>query len=660
MEKNNLYIWQERYEKAKTEFEEYVAQMKKNQAQYDGTLMPDKGKEVKVIYNFTKELIESAIDSSIPYPKVEPRVKSEKNEELARKIEAMLVNEVKRINFDTLNDLDERTTKIMGGNVALVEWNNRIKTHSTVGDIDVRLVSPTRFIPQDGVYELDRMDYFFLDFDDTKENIKKIYNVDIDAESLDPDRTDEEAEDCVTQKWALYKNQNGGIGAFSWVGDVVLIDDENYQQRAKEVCSVCGLSKPIGESKCSCGSTKWEQRKLKYEELTEDVLDAEGNVLIPAMSIAKDEYGNYKYQQIEEPVYDIDPLTGEQMPVYDQIFDDMMNPIGEQQRMQMVDTTYEEPTKIPYYVPKHYPVAIRKNVSALEKVFGDSDAEMIFDAQDQANKLATRLIKKAHNNSQILSKLKRSSFNFENDLMILELDSPDELAAIKSFDLRFDVGQEINLINQLYFWAKSLLGINDSSQGKQDTTATSGRAKEAQISRAQARQASKIVMKNAFYQDIYQAMFEFALAYMDEPREYPFKSNKGDEEAMTFNRYEFLEQDEYGNWFYNDNFYITTDSQGSNAESRQYNLDLMLADFQAGLYGNPQDPETILDFWKDRESMNYPNAKRHVARWQEKVDKMQEQQEEMMLMQELAKQQAQQQAMGAMPMDVTGGITNEM
>ena len=141
MKNNNLHIWQERYEKAKTEFEEHVAQMKKNQAQYDGTLMPDKGKEVKVIYNFTKELIESAIDSSIPYPKVEPRVKSEKNEELARKIEAMLVNEVKRINFDTLNDLDERTTKIMGGNVALVEWNNRIKTHSTVGDIDVRLVS---------------------------------------------------------------------------------------------------------------------------------------------------------------------------------------------------------------------------------------------------------------------------------------------------------------------------------------------------------------------------------------------------------------------------------------------------------------------------------------------------------------------------------------
>ena len=66
----------------------------------------------------------------------------------------------------------------------------------------------------------------------------------------------------------------------------------------------------------------------------------------------------------------------------------------------------------------------------------------------------------------------------------------------------------------------------------------------------------------------------------------------------------------------------------------------MLADFNAGLYGNPQDPETVLAFWKDRESMNYPNAKRQVARWQEKVDRIQEMQEEQQLMQEIMQQQA--------------------
>ena len=83
-----LSIWQERYDRAKNEFEEVRVQMEKNQKQYEGTLQPERGKETVTIYNFTKELIESAIDPAIPYPKVEPQIKTEENIQLARKIEA--------------------------------------------------------------------------------------------------------------------------------------------------------------------------------------------------------------------------------------------------------------------------------------------------------------------------------------------------------------------------------------------------------------------------------------------------------------------------------------------------------------------------------------------------------------------------------------------
>ena len=615
-----LSIWQERYDRAKNEFEEVRVQMEKNQKQYEGTLQPERGKETVTIYNFTKELIESAIDPAIPYPKVEPQVKTEENIQLARKIEAMLVNEIKRINLDPFNDLDERITKAMGGDVALIEWNTRIKTHNSVGDIDLRLIKPTRFIPQDGIFDVERMDYYFLDFEDTKQNIQRIYGVDVDAETVDPDRVSEQPDDVVTQKWAIYKNEEGGIGAFSWVGDKVLIDDEKFQQRSKKVCAKCGMQKPAGESKCACGSKTWKTQHLDYEELTEDIMNGAGELLVPATTVAKDEFGNLKYRQEEIPVEEMNPLTGQMEQQYEQIFDEQMNVIGDRPMTEIVETAYEEPTRIPYYVPRHYPIAIRKNVSEADMVFGESDAEMIFEMQDKANKLATRLVEKAFNSSQILAKPKMSDFTFENGLQVINIGSPDELAQIKSIDLRFDTTQEIALINQLYFWAKSLLGINDSSQGKQDTTATSGRAKEAQISRAQARQASKVVMKESFYRQIYRCMFEFALAYMDEPRNYPFRTETGDEEDVTFNRYEFLERDEYGNWHYNDLFLIGTDAAGSSAENRQYNLELMLADFQAGLYGNPQDPEAVLTFWKDRESMNYPNAKRQVTRWQQKVE----------------------------------------
>ena len=249
-------------------------------------------------------------------------------------------------------------------------------------------------------------------------------------------------------------------------------------------------------------------------------------------------------------------------------------------------------------------------------------------------------------------------------MQVLEVNAIDELNAIRSIDMRFDVSADIALINQMYFWAKSLLGINDSSQGKQDTTAQSGRAKEAQISRAQARQASKVVMKNYFYQEIYRAMMEYAFAYMDEPRDYPYQDDSGDDEALIFNRYDFLERDEHGNWYYNDQFIITIDQTGSTAENRQMVLEMMQADFSAGLYGNPQDPEAILTFWKDRESMNYPNAKRQVSRWQKKVEEIKQQQ--MMLQQQLeAQNQMMMQQMGQMaPPAVSegdpGGEVDEM
>lgn len=637
---SKLSLWQQRYDRAKNEFDDKKRQMKKNQAQYDGTLQPDKGAEVTTIYNFTKELIESAIDPTIPYPKVEPQIKTEENIELARKVEAMLVSEIKRMNFEPFNDLDERITKAMGGDVALIEWNTRIKTHNTVGDIDIRLIKPTRFVPQDGIFDIDHMDYYFLEFEDTKQNIERIYEVNVDSETTDPEEVETQPDDVVTQKWAIYKNEAGSIGAFSWVGDKILVDNEKFQQRSENVCEKCGLPRPGRERVCACGGRKWKRNSLDFEELTEDITDEEGNLLIPAMQTARDEFGNLKYRQEEIPVEEMNPFTGQMEQQYEQIFDEMMNPIGDRPMTEIVETAYEEPTRIPYYVPRRYPIALRKNVSTSDAVFGESDAEMIFEMQDKANKLATRLVDKSLNNGQILTKLKRSSFNFDNGMQVIEMNTPDEIAAIKSVDLRFNTSPEIALINQLYFWAKSLLGINDSSQGKQDTTATSGRAKEAQISRAQARQASKIVMKNNFYQQIYRSMFEFALAYMDEPRNYPSRTNTGEEEDITFNRYEFLKQDKFGNWYYNDQFIITTDASGSSAEDRQYNLELMLADFNAGLYGNPQEPETVLAFWKDRESMNYPNAKRQVARWQEKVDRIQEMQEEQQLMQEAMQEQA--------------------
>lgn len=625
-ERSNLYEWQTKYSTAVNEFSDIHKLMDEGKQQYNGTLQPDSGASVKTVYNFTKELIESAIDVTVPMPRVEPIKKNEKNMRLARTIEAMLVNEVKRINFNPINDLDERNTKITGGDVLLVEWDNNIKTNDHVGDISIRVIDPLRFTPQPGVTEISRMDYFFLDFEDTKEKIKETYGADVDDESVDTERAEEtSADETVTMKWAFYKNGKGHLGIFAWVGTTVVIDDEDYQARAEEVCTKCGRPRGVGETKCICGNSQFKSSHLDYETLDEDFVLQDGST-IPKMSPARDENGNYKLRPTIMPVLETG-IDGIEQPVYERIFDDKMNVIGERPMMYTEDLPYEEETKIPFYVPKRYPVCLRRNVSAIDMVFGDSDTGMIKDLQMEANKILTKTFRKVRTNGQILSKFRKSSFNFDNDFQVIEVDTMDELQAIRAFDLKFDVNSDLNMVNQLYYWAKSILGINDSSQGKADTTAKSGIAKEAQIARAQARQGSKITMKNAFYQNVYYSMFEYALAYMDEQREYPYKSPTGDDEDLIFSRYEFLELGQDGQYHYNDQFIITIDQMAGITENREAVLETMQNDFSNGLYGNPQDPETILTFWKDRANLNYPNAQVQVARWEEKVKAAKEQAE---------------------------------
>ena len=53
-------------------------------------------------------------------------------------------------------------------------------------------------------------------------------------------------------------------------------------------------------------------------------------------------------------------------------------------------------------------------------------------------------------------------------------------------------------------------------------------------------------------------------------------------------------------------------------------LEMMKEDYNAGLYGDPATTEAKLNYWRDREMMNYPNAGRQVKRWQKKYEEEQQ------------------------------------
>lgn len=633
--------WVEKYENAKAAYSEQISLMSRSQSQYDGTMQPKSGKATTTLYNVTKELIETTIDSQIPMPKVEANIPTEKNKKLARMIEDMCKYEAKRLKLSEGNDEDERATRVLGGQIYFVEWNNLVKTHDTVGAVNVRMINAMQFIPQTNIHRKEYMDYCFFDFEVTKDSIKKKFGIDVADESMDSEKGTDVNNDMITQHYCFYRNGNT-IGCYSWVGQTDIIDDPKYQQRGKKVCSKCGLTK--SGNKCECGSTKFEKRNLEFEELAEDIIRSDG-VIIPRMSWAKDEDGNFLQQDVQVPAMtqDLDEFGNiVEVPVYEQEFDDKMNVIGEKPAMTVESQPYQIPTKIPYYFPNGFPISVRKNVSSSAKFIGDSDAEMIYEIQDTMNKVSTRMISKLMKAGSIMKKPKNINFNFSNTEQIIEFENPADASMIGVVNITFDVQNDMNTLSYLYNTAKSALGVSDTFQGKADTTAKSGVAKEIQVQRALGRQESKSVMKNCAYGELYRLIFQYNLAYADEPRKFETQTEEGEIIEGAFNRYDFLELDEYGNWYYNDEFTFTTDSQGSSAENRQYVLQTMESDFKSGLYGEITDPASILQFWKDRETMNYPNAKRQVARWQKKV-------EEQKLMQEQMQQQL-----------LEGGMPNDM
>lgn len=654
---NKLENWKEKYERARSNYGDDIAFFKRTYEQYEGKRQHEGktgSKAPKCLYNFSKELIESQIDSNVPMPKVESNSISPKKKERASRIEALLRSEKVRLKLSEFNDLDERLCKAMGLDFLLIEWNNLLSTHTTVGAVSVKQILPSQLIPQTGVYEIEEMDYIFLTFEDTKERLKERYGKSVIDESTDPQsETDSNATDLVTQVICFYKNSMRGVGCFSWAGDTILIDDDRYNARGKQKCIRCEKIRATGEKTCTCGSSEWEKNTLEYEELTEDIdtgqVDEQGvPIIIPATEDAKDEYGEPLMEEYEEQA--IDQYTGE--PMYEQVFDEQMNFVGEKPLTNLLERNVMTATKIPYYVPREFPVAVRKNISIANCLRGDSDCETIWELQDSTNKLLTKAEKRGINSGTIIAKVKEIKYNPSNEeFAVLDVDTMANMNGIKPINIQFDASQVENQAMSNYMKAKSLLGITESSQGKPDTTAMSGVAKQQQIARAEGRQLSKRVMKDMFYAKVFETIFHYYLAYSDGKIVYKTTDEYGETVEKEFDRYFFLDQDEYGNWHYDDDYIFSVDPTGAMFSDKQFQLEDMRSDLGLGMYGDPQDPNTKLIYWKNKAAMNYPNAKTMIAYWQKKVDEIEEQ-KRMQLEQQMQGQLMQQ---GGIMQGVTDG-----
>ncbi|WP_298032190.1 hypothetical protein [uncultured Dysosmobacter sp.] len=611
-----LTMWQERLRRAEEAYSGEQSRMLRREQLVDGSheILTRDGKKAKKqaehVRNVCFEVVETQVDSNIPQPKV-TAIRQE-DEGLAKLIEDLLRNLLDRLPMERINDEAERICPTQGGYGLLVDWDSGASGRGWMGALKVTLLHPRKIVPQDGVYQVADMDYIFLKDAQTKAQIKRRYGVDLESETEeDPDAralgagasaTDE----LVTMVTAYYKNRRGGIGRIRWACDTLLEDLEDYQARRVKKCRKCGAVGD-GERCAFCSGRAFTEELQEYEELTEDLRTDRGTV-IPAESAARDEYGQPVFREAAENRLLWDAEAGE-----------LLTPFG---ASPVLSGPVMEPTKVPYYKPDIYPVVLRKNVSKSGRFLGGSDIDAIEDAQNTLNKVSTKVNRKVLGGGSFTTVPKGvRRYVSDDDNVLLEVDNPAALQSIRTYNTQVDISPDMALMAEVYEEARQTIGITDSLQGRKDPTATSKVAKEFSATQAAGRLESKRTMKNALFQDLFEVLFKFMLAYADEPRPVIAYNEHGEKEYKLFDRRDFLYQDEAGEWKYNTDFLFSCDSSAPLASNREAMWQECRMNFESGAMGNPAELGTLVRFWTMMEKLHYPMAKQIRTDLQEELER---------------------------------------
>lgn len=595
---DKLRYWTEKLASDETAWNSATSRMDGREQLYAGkrdiapVVEDDRKTSTPHVRNVVMELVETQVDPSVPQPKVSGT--SQELEMLAKTVEDELRNELDRLPMEMLNDIQERTVRIQGGAAYLIEWDNSEYSHSRVGELFITALHPKQIVPQAGVFSgIEDMDRVFVKLAQTKEYIRKKYGVDVSDEGeSDPGvrgvaESSEPAPDMVTQVIAYYRNDEGGIGVFSWVNDKALEDFEDYQARRVPRCSKCGQlwtpdfnpsgpttdgSRPEegGERPkkgvCPyCGSRSFSEETAEYEEVWDDRVFDGFSVSGAHEELAETQPGQFESEYV--------------------------------------------PNKIPYYKPDVFPVVLVKNISVFGQLLGESDVDRIADQQNTINRLSAKILDVLVKGGSYMTVPNDPAIDINTgDMKPIPVEDVADMQKFGVYTITSDISQLLNFREVVYEEARQQLGITDSYQGRRDSTATSGVAKEFSAQQAAGRMESKRVAKQSAWAQMFEVMFKFLLAYADEPRGVVGRGADGRKEYGEFDRYAFLRQDAAGEYYYCDDFLFACDDSSPLASSRTGMWQEVTAFFQSGAFGDPADIQTQILFWTKMELLHYPGA----------------------------------------------------
>lgn len=524
------------------------------------------GKTVKAEchQNMVFELIESQVSNTIPEPLVTPNLVEDLGR--AQELTAYLSHNMKQQKAIAINDKAERSVLKNGYGFYVIEWDNSGKDNSGYGHLKVNFYPMNHVYLQPGIKDFEDSEYIFLETTATLQSIKRLYHKELPA--------DVNGEDVAAIITCYYLNNDGDLARVIFGKSTleVLANDEYYELRRVTKCVNCGT--PILNLDCECPvchHTEFREEILEEETATEDIWqgDLEKSAELRAQARLRGEPD--------------DPTLG-------------------------LEKIVAEGDKIPFYHIRELPVVMRLSISDDENIFGISDIDMIEQNQDSLNRITTKEQENILKAGSFVTYPKGVNIPADDStLKLVPINDPRFIQAFSVQTIQANMQQDDILAQRMYQYGRATLGVTESFQGKRDTTATSGKAKQLAAAQSAGRLESKQRMKVQAYSELYRKMFKFILAYADETQHYIKRDQNGDVLQFAFNRYKFLKKNKDGQLYWDDNFLIEADNSTLISNKNEM-WDVLTQQFMAGALGNPADPAVIKLYWSLMKQLQFPFA----------------------------------------------------
>lgn len=278
--------------------------------------------------------------------------------------------------------------------------------------------------------------------------------------------------------------------------------------------------------------------------------------------------------------------------------------------------------RVKKYRSKEFPLILRKNISLDESLLGASDADILRPVQQAINKIESRIMQKLLRAGVTPIMPEDASVSLSNAIFgqVIKIKTGESTSQYGTVDTTPDISQDITEADRLYDQAKRLVGISDAYQGIDYNKVESGYAKSLRIRQAEGRLESKRRMKNIAYERLYKLIFQHYLSFSRNSKSLIYKDDFGIVKDQKFDKRDFIQMNEAGEYYYYDSLVFTTDRDLFEEYQREAIWEKNLENLKSGTLGDTSDPKTLLRYWQFQQKAHYPNAKENAEYFKKIVE----------------------------------------